>query len=198
MPDWEALNQQTTSVASRVRESVAYVVVTPEGAREGIPGYESPDSEAGSGIVVSADGYVVTNAHVVERAGRVAVRLTDKREYLAEVVGRDPTTGRRGAAPARGARRRQPARGRPGRLGRDPGRRDRARRREPVPAPGHRHSRASSRLSAGRRRRRRDDLRIEDFIQTDAAVNPGNSGGALANLRGEVVGMVTNIASESG
>ncbi|HEX8299497.1 MAG TPA: trypsin-like peptidase domain-containing protein, partial [Rubricoccaceae bacterium] len=91
VPDWEAINSQTTTVAERVRESVAYVVVTPEGS-VGDLGFEAADSEAGSGIILSPDGYLITNAHVVERAGRVAVRLTDRREYQAEVVGRDLTT----------------------------------------------------------------------------------------------------------
>ena len=197
VPDWAAINQQTTTVAARVRDAVAYVVVTPEGARPGLPGLESPDSEAGSGVVLSPDGYVVTNAHVVERAGRVDVRLTDKRSYQAEVVGRDPSTDiavlRLFEARGEGAL--------------------------PVAALGDSDGlmvgetvlvvgspfRLQGTVTQGivsalgrQTQETPDGLRIEDFVQTDAAVNPGNSGGALTNLRGEVVGMVTNIASESG
>ena len=196
VPDWEAINAQTTTVAGRVLESVAYVVVTPEGA-PGDGGFETADSEAGSGIVLSPDGYVITNAHVVERAGRVAVRLTDRREYQAEVVGRDLTTDvavlrlleARAAGPL------------------------------PVATLGDSDALAVGETvlvigspfrlqgtvtqgivsALGRQIQAiQDDLRIEDFIQTDAAVNQGNSGGALVNLRGQVVGMVTAIASETG
>ena len=197
VPDWAALNAQTTTVAGRVRESVAYLVVTPEGAAAGGPGFESADSEAGSGIVLSADGYVLTNAHVVERAGRVAVRLTDRREYEAEVVGRDLTTdvavlrllGARADGPLPVAA-----------LGDS----DEVQLGETVLVVGSpfrlQGTVTQGIVSAlGRQIQAiQDDLRIEDFIQTDAAVNQGNSGGALVNLRGEVVGLVTAIASETG
>ncbi len=196
VPDWEAINSQTTTVAARVRASVAYVVVTPEGS-DGDLGLESADSEAGSGIVLSPDGYVVTNAHVVERAGRVAVRLTDRREYQAEVVGTDPTTDvavlrlleARAAGPLPVAT-----------LGDS----DALQVGETVLVVGSpfrlQGTVTQGIVSAlGRQIQAiQDDLRIEDFIQTDAAVNQGNSGGALVNLRGEVVGMVTAIASETG
>ncbi len=196
VPDWEALNSQTTTVAARVRESVAYIVVTPEGATSEA-GFEAADSEAGSGIVLSPDGYVVTNAHVVERAGRVDVRLTDRREYRAEVVGRDLTTDvavlrlleARGAGPLPVAT-----------LGDS----DMVQVGETVLVVGSpfrlQGTVTQGIVSAlGRQIQAiQDDLRIEDFIQTDAAVNQGNSGGALVNLRGQVVGMVTAIASETG
>ncbi len=196
VPDWEALNSQTTTVAARVRESVAYIVVTPEGSG-GDAAFEAADSEAGSGIVLSPDGYVVTNAHVVERAGRVDVRLTDKREYRAEVVGRDLTTDvavlrlleARASGPLPVAT-----------LGDS----DALQIGETILVVGSpfrlQGTVTQGIVSAlGRQIQAiQDDLRIEDFIQTDAAVNQGNSGGALVNLRGQVVGMVTAIASETG
>jgi serine protease Do len=199
VPDWEALNSQTTTVAGRARESVVYVVVSPEGAApgRGEGGYDAADSEAGSGIVLSPDGYVLTNAHVVERAGRVSVVLTDKREYQAEVVGRDLTTDvavlRLLEARAEGE---LPVA--------DLGDSDALQIGETVLVVGSpfrlQGTVTQGIVSAlGRQIQAiEDDLRIEDFIQTDASVNQGNSGGALVNLRGETVGLVTAIASETG
>lgn len=196
VPDWEALNEQTTTVAGRVRESVAYIVVTPEGS-EGGPGYEAVDSEAGSGIVLSPEGYMVTNAHVVERAGRVSVRLTDRREYQAEVVGRDLTTDiavlRLLEAQGDGA---LPV----ATLG-DSDDLQIGQTVLVVGSPFRLEGTVTQGIVSALGRTPgaiTDDLRIEDFIQTDAAVNQGNSGGALVDLRGSVVGMVTAIASETG
>lgn len=190
--DWDALNRQTTTVAGRVREAVVYLLVTPGGTSR-----DAFDTEAGSGILLSPEGYVLTNAHVVARAGRIDVVLDDKRDYQAEVVGVDPTTD---IAVLRllGARANGPL---PVAVLGDS---DAVEIGETVLVVGspYRLQGTVTRGIVSAVGRQIDviqnELRIEDFIQTDAAVSQGNSGGALANARGEVIGLVTAIASETG
>lgn len=169
-----------------------------------------PQVAGGSGFVVSADGYILTNNHVVEGADRISVVLVDQRTFPAEIVGRDPTTDL--------AVIRIDASGLPtARLGNS----DRARVGEWVLAIGNpgfvggsnstlAFTMTSGIISAkGRslniisRELYQDNsaaagYAIEDFIQTDAVINPGNSGGPLVNLRGEVIGVSTAIASPTG
>ncbi len=190
-PDWAQFNRQVGGVAGRVRESVVYLAVTAPGAPRG----DDYPTETGSGVILSPDGYLLTNAHVVRAAGRVTATLADRREFDAEVVGTDPTTD---LAVLRllGAGRDLPV----ARLGDS----DDVEIGEGVVVVGS-PLRLQSTVTfgivsaLGRQVEIIDsEFRIEDFIQTDAAINPGNSGGAMANLRGEVVGIVTAIASESG
>ena len=197
VPDLVDLSQQTQAVAEAVKPPVVYVEVTVPAAG----GFGRSSTEAGSGVILSPAGYVLTNAHVVARAGDVAVYFpSDKREYRAEVVGSDATTD---VAVLRllevG-------------VGADPplpvaslGDSDALHVGEYVLAVGSPFrltntvtSGIVSALGRGGLYAIESEFAIEDFIQTDAAINLGNSGGALVNLRGEVVGVVTAIASESG
>src|SRR6058998_3690842 len=151
---------------------------------------------SGSGFMVSADGYILTNNHVVAGADKVTVRLYDKREFTAKVVGTDPNTDV--------AVIKIDARGLPGVAF---GNSDSARVGEWVLAIGNPLGEAfaftvtagivsaKGRLLAGLQQTR---YAIQDFIQTDAAINPGNSGGPLVNIRGQVIGINSAIASETG
>ncbi|NUM55954.1 MAG: DegQ family serine endoprotease [Candidatus Hydrogenedentes bacterium] len=147
----------------------------------------------GSGFIISSDGYILTNNHVANDADRLTVKLTDGREFQAELVGTDPQTE---VALIKIDARDLPV----AKLGDS----DRLRVGEWVLAIGSpfglSHTVTSGIVSA----RGRGDVRIvdgdfySDFIQTDAAINPGNSGGPLLNIHGEVVGMNTAIVSRGG
>ncbi|MGH7699734.1 MAG: Do family serine endopeptidase [Gemmatimonadales bacterium] len=151
----------------------------------------------GSGFVVSADGYILTNNHVVAGADRVKVRLYDKREFDARVVGTDPNTD---VAVIKIDARDLPVAA----LGNS----DQTRIGEWVLAIGNPLGEAfaftvtAGIISAKGRilqgLRGENTYTIHDFLQTDAAINPGNSGGPLVNLRGEVIGVNSAIASETG
>lgn len=149
-------------------------------------------SSLGSGVLVSADGVVLTNNHVVEGASSIQVRMADGREFRAELVGADPRSDLavlRIAGKAEGLR--------PIALADS----DRVRLGESVLAIGSPFGLTSSVSMGIVSAKGRADVNIadyEDFIQTDAAINPGNSGGALVNMRGELVGISTAIASSSG
>jgi Do/DeqQ family serine protease len=189
------LNQAFKTVSGFVRPSVVFIEVESGSSR----GFFSRRSggirqSAGSGVIISSEGYVVTNHHVIEDASRIRVTLSDKREYRAEVVGDDPNTDLavirlRDAGPV-------PAIGIGDSESLEVG--------EWVLAVGN-PFRLTSTVTAGivsalgRQVNIIDDsFGIESFIQTDAAINPGNSGGALVNLRGELIGIATAIATESG
>ncbi len=144
----------------------------------------------GSGVVISADGIILTNNHVVEAADTIRVGFSDGREVVAEVVGSDPKSD---VAVLRVKAKNLPALAiadsSASRVG------------DVVLAVGNpfglSHSVTMGIISAkGRANMGITDY--EDFIQTDAAINPGNSGGALVNMRGELVGINTAIASRSG
>ncbi len=144
----------------------------------------------GTGVIVSPDGHIVTNAHVIADADEVTVQLADDRELKAEVIGSDSKSDL--AVIKIEAEDLHPAH-----LGDS----DRLQVGQWVVAIGSpfglRASMTAGIVSAtGRSRVGLADY--EDFIQTDAAINPGNSGGPLANLRGEVVGINTAILSRSG
>jgi serine protease Do len=143
----------------------------------------------GSGFIVSADGYILTNAHVVDSADTVMVRLTDRREFKAKVVGTDRQTDI--------ALLRIEAKGLPiVKLGDSKA----ARPGEWVVAIGSPFGFENS-VSAGivsAKSRSLPDSNYVPFIQTDVAVNPGNSGGPLFNLAGEVIGINSQIYSRSG
>ena len=151
------------------------------------------DASSGSGVIISADGYIVTNNHVIAEGTDVEVTLDDRREYRAEVVGRDPSTDlallRIDAADLPHV---------------DFGDSDSLFVGEWVLAVGNpfdlRSTVTAGIVSAkGRSIDILDDsYSIESFIQTDAAVNPGNSGGALVNTRGQLMGINTAIITRSG
>ena len=145
----------------------------------------------GSGVIISADGYIVTNNHVIESANDIEITLNNKKKYKAELVGADksndiallkinadvdlPFTSFANS--------------------------DNVQIGEWVLAVGNPYNLTST-VTAGIVSAKGRDLEgngnIESFIQTDAAVNPGNSGGALVNARGELVGINTAISSRTG
>lgn len=147
----------------------------------------------GSGVILSEDGYIVTNNHVVENASKLRVKLNDGRTFDAKIIGRDPATD---VALIKVEAENLPTL--------PFGSSDALRLGEWVLAIGSPFDLQST-ITAGivsAKARRLDvipsEFRIESFIQTDAAVNPGNSGGALVNTRGELVGINTVIKSSTG
>ncbi|HEY9192990.1 MAG TPA: DegQ family serine endoprotease [Methyloversatilis sp.] len=143
----------------------------------------------GSGFIVSADGIILTNAHVVADASRVTVKLTDKREFSAKVVGIDKATD---VAVLRIDAHDLPTVA----LG-DPAQTHVGEWVLAIGAPfGFENSVTAGIVSA--KSRSLPDEGYVPFIQTDVAINPGNSGGPLLNLRGEVVGINSQIYSRSG
>jgi serine protease Do len=149
----------------------------------------------GSGVIISADGYIVTNNHVIDGADEVEVSLHNRKTYRAKVVGTDPSTD---LALLKIDATKLPY----ATLANS----DLVKVGDWVLAVGNPFN-LSSTVTAGivsaKARninilRTKDNSAIESFIQTDAAVNPGNSGGALVNLKGEVVGINTAIATPTG
>ncbi|MBP3483189.1 MAG: trypsin-like peptidase domain-containing protein [Alistipes sp.] len=147
----------------------------------------------GSGVIISEDGYIVTNNHVIENATKLRVKLNDGRVFDAKTIGTDPTTD---IALIKIDAKELPTLAF--------GSSDALRLGEWVLAIGSPFDLQST-ITAGivsAKARRLDvipnDFRIESFIQTDAAVNPGNSGGALVNTHGELVGINTVIKSSTG
>jgi serine protease Do len=149
--------------------------------------YES--RSLGSGFLISADGYLLTNAHVVEAADEITVRLTDKREFKAKVIGNDRRTDV--------ALLKIDAGGLPSVSFGDP---NKLRVGEWVVAIGSPFGFENT-VTAGIVSAKGRSLPQENFvpfIQTDVAINPGNSGGPLFNLKGEVIGMNSMIFSRTG
>ena len=143
----------------------------------------------GSGFIINAEGYILTNAHVVDRADKITVRLTDKREFKATVVGADKRTDV--------ALLKIEASGLPQVVLGNP---EQLKVGEWVLAIGSPFGFDSS-VTAGIVSAKGRSLPQENFvpfIQTDVAINPGNSGGPLFNLKGEVVGINSQIYSRSG
>ena len=222
----EALSDAFATVASRVRPSVVYIsaresltepatrrhsTMAPPAMPDLPPAFRQflrdmpimPDAPrggavaSGSGFVVSADGYILTNAHVIDGADKVTVRLLDRREFPAKVIGRDVATDvavvkidADGLVPA------------------DLGNSDASRVGEWVLAVGNplgeqlTFTVTQGIISAKGRGQlalpTASARSIQDFIQTDAAINPGNSGGPLVNIHGQVIGINAAIASPTG
>ncbi|HEY9385108.1 MAG TPA: trypsin-like peptidase domain-containing protein [Gemmatimonadales bacterium] len=207
------LSDAFSAVAEHVRPSVVFIksekkeqVAQMQVPRGFEPFFNFPQGQrrqpmiqrgSGSGFIVSEDGYILTNNHVVDGAQKVTVQLLDRRSFPAKVVGTDPNTDvavikidTRGLEPA------SLGSSATTRIG------------EWVLAVGNplgenltftvtsgivsAKGRGSLQLPG------RTDRSIQDFIQTDAAINPGNSGGPLVNVRGEVIGINSAIASETG
>jgi len=156
--------------------------------------YKSPNKHgSGSGVIISADGYIITNNHVVKGADNIEVTLNDKRTYTAKIVGIDASTDlsllkiNDNDLPYVSF-----------------GNSNNLKVGEWVLAVGNPYNLTST-VTAGIVSAKgrnidilRDKFKIESFIQTDAAVNPGNSGGALVNTSGELVGINSAIASPTG
>jgi serine protease Do len=147
----------------------------------------------GSGVIISPEGYIVTNNHVIDKSNKIEVVLNDKRSFTAKVVGTDPSTD---IALLKIDEKNLPF---------IPyGNSDNLKIGEWVLAVGNPFNLTST-VTAGivsAKARNidllKDQFAIESFIQTDAAVNPGNSGGALVNTKGELVGINTAIATPTG
>ena len=216
------LSEAFASVAEHIKPSVVYIRSgkKPETARRSgpqtkprmqvPPGFEEffrgmppmPQEEprfregSGSGFIVSKDGYILTNNHVVDGSDQVTVRLLDRREFKAKIVGTDPNTDL--AVLKIEAKNLVPA---------PLGNSSAARVGEWVLAVGNplgenlTFTVTSGIISAKGRSLAlpgQSDRSIQDFIQTDAAINPGNSGGPLVSVRGEVIGVNSAIASQTG
>lgn len=154
--------------------------------------YQTPPRHgAGSGVIISKDGYIVTNNHVVEEADELMVKLNDNREFKARIIGMDKNTD---LALIKIEGEDLPAI--------SIGNSDNLKLGEWVLAIGNPFSLTSTVtagiVSAKARTLGANAEGIESFIQTDAAINPGNSGGALVNARGELVGINAMIYSQTG
>jgi serine protease Do len=148
-----------------------------------------PRRGQGSGFIISADGYILTNTHVIDDVDEVTVKLNDKREFTAKVIGSDDRTDI--------ALLKIEARNLPKVIIGDPNRLRVGEWVLAIGAPfGFENSATAGIVSA--KGRALPDENYVPFIQTDVAVNPGNSGGPLFNLRGEVVGVNSQIISRSG
>ncbi len=195
------VNISTTKLIRRTPDSFPFVIPDEEELQEffrrffpgpggrGGPLQEMPARGAGSGFIVSNDGYILTNAHVVKGADEVTVKLIDKRSFNAKVVGTDNRTD---VAVIKITATDLPT----VKLG-DPGK---LRVGEAVVAIGSPFGFENS-VTAGIVSAKGRSLPSENyvpFIQTDVAINPGNSGGPLFNMRGEVVAMNSQIYSRSG
>jgi serine protease Do len=164
----------------------------PRGGRGGRSGPQQPQEEevqrgVGSGFVISDDGYIMTNAHVVEGADEVTVTLTDRREFKAKVLGADK---RSDVALLKVDARNLPSL----RIGDS----NRIRVGEWVIAIGSPFNLENTVTAGIISAKARDTGEYLPLIQSDVAVNPGNSGGPLINMRGEVIGINSQIATLSG
>jgi serine protease Do len=159
------------------------------GPDQGQRGTPAPVRGAGSGFIVSPDGYILTNTHVVANADEVTVRLTDRREFQAKVIGADERTDvaviKINASNLPTVKLGDPSKIKPGQWVLAIG--------SPF---GFENSATAGIISATSRSLPSDNY--VPFIQTDVAVNPGNSGGPLFNMNGEVVGINSQIFSRTG
>jgi serine protease Do len=160
------------------------------GGSHGLPEFPKRQRGSGSGVIISSDGYIVTNNHVVADSRDLLVILPDAREFPAKVVGMDPETDLAvikiqaehlpvipwGNSSSLAVGQYVLAIGNPFGL----------------------NSTVTLGIVSGLDRGGMGLARFEDFIQTDAAINPGNSGGALVNIHGELIGINTAIVSQSG
>jgi len=160
--------------------------------------FESPARSSGSGVIISDDGYIVTNNHVIEDASNIEVVMSNNQRFYAKLIGTDPNTDL--------ALLKIRAKNLPFLKYGDS---DRITPGEWVLAVGNPFD-LNSTVTAGivsakaraigilAARNELQNMQVEAFIQTDAAVNPGNSGGALVNLNGELIGINTAIATSTG
>lgn len=154
-----------------------------------VPPQEFKSNSLGSGFIISGDGYILTNAHVVNEADEVIVKLSDKREFKAKIIGADRRTDV--------ALLKIDATGLPKVTVGDPGKLKVGEWVAAIGSPfGLENTMTAGIVSAKGRALPQENF--VPFIQTDVAINPGNSGGPLFNLKGEVVGINSQIYSRSG
>jgi serine protease Do len=165
------------------------IPVPPQGRGTPGPGAERPAMGVGSGFVVSKDGFILTNAHVVEGASEVNVKLADKREFTAKVIGADK---RSDVAVVKIDAKDLPT----VKIG-DPNRTRVGEWVAAIGAPFGLDNTVTSGIVSAKSRSLPSDTLVP-FIQTDVAVNPGNSGGPLFNMAGEVIGINSQIYSRTG
>lgn len=196
-------------VADVVTPTVVHIITTvnqssdesmdPFGGFFGFSIPQGPRQGSGSGVIISEDGYIVTNNHVIDGASKITVILNDKREYPAELLGKDANTD---LALLRIDEKNLPFS--------VVGNSDNVKIGQWVLAVGNPFNLTST-VTAGivsakgrglnlirDPRNPETQYAIESFIQTDAAVNPGNSGGALVSTEGKLIGINTAIASQTG
>lgn len=197
LPDFTTAAEQTVNAVVHVKTKVKNQFGSDPFfdlffGQRGIP--QQPESVGvGSGVIIAADGYIITNNHVIDGASEIEVVLNDKRSFIAKLVGTDPSSDIAllkidakdlsfiGFGDSETLK-----------LG------------EWVLAignPFNLNSTVTAGIVSAKARNINiipNQFKVEAFIQTDAAVNPGNSGGALVNLKGELVGINTAIASQTG
>ncbi|WP_074225045.1 S1C family serine protease [Algoriphagus halophilus] len=197
-----------TPAVVHITSQISYTQSPGRGQRDplqeffGLPSPEGRDNQrspqgmsSGSGVIISPDGYIVTNNHVVENATKVDISLENNKRYLAKVVGTDPTTD---LALLKIEGENLPF----VKFGDS----DQTKIGEWVLAVGNPfnlNSTVTAGIISAKARninilQDENNMQIESFLQTDAVVNPGNSGGALVNLAGELIGINTAIATRTG
>ncbi len=215
-PTIDSVNQALVEVAKRARPSVVNISVLSKATlpQPSIPFFDDPffrrffgdefgrrfqqpeqpegprEQGTGSGVIVSSDGYIITNNHVVEHADRVRVLLSDKRKFDADVIGTDPKTDL--------ALIKIDADDLPAIRWGDSSQLHVGEMVMAIGSPFGLNQTVTMGIISAVGRANVGIVDYEDFIQTDAAINPGNSGGALVNLKGELVGINTAIFSQSG
>ena len=215
-PQVQAINDAFTAASKTVNATVVNIKIVTETKRNnsmrdlfkffgGPEGFENlPEDDqgmqksegAGSGVIISTDGYIITNNHVVDEAKEdgITVILSDKKEYKAKLIGKDPLTD---LAVIKVEANNLPV----AHIGNS----DEVAIGEMVIAVGNPLGLNStvtsgivSAIGRGALGLNRDRYAVENFIQTDAAINPGNSGGGLFNLRGSLIGINSAIATRTG
>src|SRR5688500_18799566 len=151
---------------------------------------QPPQSGLGSGVIISEDGYIATNNHVVQGADEVIVTMDDRRELKAKVVGRDPQTDI--------AVIKVDAENLPAVTFADSTKIEVGDRVLAIGNPFGIGETVTTGIVSAKGRRPGLGLDYEDFVQTDAAINPGNSGGALVDVEGRLIGINTAILSRTG
>lgn len=215
MPATAAINTDFTQAASKAVDAVVHVTVVVEteayaydnsfldfffGDGTQPKTYKREQMGSGSGVIISEDGYIVTNNHVIANSKKIRVKFNDNREFTATLVGSDPVTDIALIKIDNNSNEDFPTL--------TFGNSEALQIGEWVLAVGNPFS-LSTTVTAGivsakgrnmynMQSQQKQKISIESFIQTDAAVNPGNSGGALVNTNGDLIGINTAIASPTG